>query len=227
MIMYKKLVVVCVVAFVSGCASYRPIQPERTQINFPEANTTTTKELGDTLLLKLHEFKNDAIEVFNPISVSILTYPAGTYVAMGESDDGNLVFYEANIMSSLGYSPRKGGFAIPKSNHEGRINNVIGWQVSPKNGWAETDKSISFLRKKSRQLGLPFLKLELIYNGKVGSNIKFLYRELSNNMMRTPFTQDIQYDLNESKTIGFKGARIDIIKATNRQIEYIVRKPFP
>ena len=33
-------------------------------------------------------------------------------------------------------------------------------------------------------------------------------------------------DLNEGKTIGFRGARLEIIEATNREITYIVRRHF-
>ena len=60
---------------------------------------------------------------------------------------------------------------------------------------------------------------QIIYNGKVDNNIKFIYREFSNDMARAPFSQQMQYDLGESKIIGFKGARIEVVKAT-KQIDY-------
>ena len=76
-------------------------------------------------------------------------------------------------------------------------------------------------------LSQPNVKQQLIYNGRVGDYVKFLYREVSEGAyLRQPFTQEIQYDLNEGKIIGFKGARIEILSATNRQIDYKVLQHF-
>ena len=44
--------------------------------------------------------------------------------------------------------------------------------------------------------------------------------------MRDAFSQEVQYDLNEGKEIGFKGARLLIHNATNRAIEYEVLDHF-
>ncbi|MDB6126030.1 MAG: hypothetical protein JWQ71_5023 [Pedosphaera sp.] len=73
----------------------------------------------------------------------------------------------------------------------------------------------------------PGFTQELIYNGKSGNSVKFLYRELSDSMLRAPFSQDVQYDLKESKIIGFKGLRIEILEATNTQLKYKVITSFP
>lgn len=69
-------------------------------------------------------------------------------------------------------------------------------------------------------------KQEFIYNGKVGNSIKFIYREFSNDLARPSFTQDIQYDLNESTLVGFKGLKIEILSATNTLIKYKVLSHF-
>ena len=45
-------------------------------------------------------------------------------------------------------------------------------------------------------------------------------------LARPAFTQDLQYDLTESKVIGFRGLRIEIISATNIKIEYKVLNHF-
>jgi hypothetical protein len=67
---------------------------------------------------------------------------------------------------------------------------------------------------------------EFIYNGKVNNAIKFTYREFVNDLARPAFTQDLQYDLNESNIIGFRGLRIEIILATNTNIKYKVLNNF-
>ncbi|MFT5848467.1 MAG: hypothetical protein ACI902_002540 [Psychroserpens sp.] len=45
-------------------------------------------------------------------------------------------------------------------------------------------------------------------------------------MIRPAFNQDLSYDLNEGKIIGFKGLRIEVINTSNIGIEYKVQKYF-
>lgn len=69
-------------------------------------------------------------------------------------------------------------------------------------------------------------KQEFIYNGKVGNSIKFIFREFVDDFARPSFTQDIQYDLNESSIVGFKGLKMEVISATNTLITYKVISHF-
>jgi len=62
----------------------------------------------------------------------------------------------------------------------------------------------------------------LIYSGKVGNKINVAYREFSNNLARPAFNNTVQYDLDESNIIGYKGARIEVIEATNEYIKFKV-----
>ena len=63
----------------------------------------------------------------------------------------------------------------------------------------------------------------LIYSGKVGDKINVGYREFSSNVARPAFNNEVEYDLSESKIIGYKGARIEVIEATNEYIKYKTR----
>ena len=63
---------------------------------------------------------------------------------------------------------------------------------------------------------------ELIYSGKSGNVIKVVYREFSNDFARPAFSQELQYDLNETTTIKFKTAVMEIIKASNQEITFKV-----
>jgi hypothetical protein len=67
---------------------------------------------------------------------------------------------------------------------------------------------------------------EFIYNGGSGSSVKFIYREFTGDMARPAFTQELEYDLDEGSVIGFKGLRIEILSATNIELEYRVLYPF-
>ncbi len=66
---------------------------------------------------------------------------------------------------------------------------------------------------------------QLIYGGKTGETIKMTYREFSNSMARPAFTQDLQYDLSQSKKIAFQEMRLEVLNATNEQISANVLPP--
>ena len=65
-------------------------------------------------------------------------------------------------------------------------------------------------------------KVEFIYNGRTGDEIKFIYREFINDLARPAFTQDLVYDLSADDVIGFKGMRLRVIEASNTSIEYSI-----
>ncbi|MBY8962343.1 hypothetical protein KJK34_06235 [Flavobacterium sp. D11R37] len=67
---------------------------------------------------------------------------------------------------------------------------------------------------------------EIVYSGKSGNTIKFMYREYIDDLARPSFYQELQYDLTENNIIGFRGSRIEILKVTNTQIEYRIIKHF-
>ncbi len=71
-------------------------------------------------------------------------------------------------------------------------------------------------------------KYVALYQGKKGNLIKISFREFKDNMARPAFTQNIEYELGKGgKTIiGFKGLRIQVLKATNMNIEYKVIKDY-
>lgn len=71
-----------------------------------------------------------------------------------------------------------------------------------------------------------YFKQEFIFNGRVNNSLKFIYREFRGETARPSFTQEVQYDLNQSNIVGFKDLSIEILNATNQEIEYKVIRPF-
>jgi len=76
-------------------------------------------------------------------------------------------------------------------------------------------------------------KYEVLYQGRTSDKINISFREfvgdkLGNLLIRSDFTQNIEYklDKNGEALIGFKGLRIKVLKATNFDIEYKVLKDF-
>jgi hypothetical protein len=59
------------------------------------------------------------------------------------------------------------------------------------------------------------------------NKINIGYREFSNNSARPAFNNEVEYDLSESKRIGYKGAQIEVLEADNSSITYEVLRNFP
>ena len=62
----------------------------------------------------------------------------------------------------------------------------------------------------------------LVYGGKTGTKIKLGYREIWKNITRPSGDFFVEYDLADSKVVALKGARIEVIEATNTSIRYRV-----
>ena len=81
-------------------------------------------------------------------------------------------------------------------------------------------------REKETIINSESFRRTLIYTGKVGNKLRMSYREFNNNLARAAFSTDVEYDLSESNIIGYAGAKIEVIKATNNEIEYKVLNNF-
>lgn len=86
--------------------------------------------------------------------------------------------------------------------------------------------NVKFERRKKAILTQDSFQQTLIYSGKVGNKINIGYREFSGSSARPAFNNNVEYDLSESPIIGYKGAQLDIIEATNQHIKYRVIKNF-
>lgn len=66
----------------------------------------------------------------------------------------------------------------------------------------------------------------LLYNGKIGNKITLAYREFSSGVARSAFSNSVDYDLSESSIVGYKGVRLEVVKATNTELTYRVLSGF-
>ncbi len=63
---------------------------------------------------------------------------------------------------------------------------------------------------------------ELVYTGNDGHKLFLLYREYIGNMIRSPFIQNLVFDLSKSKILNIGKYTIEIIKANNQGLQYKV-----
>jgi hypothetical protein len=81
-----------------------------------------------------------------------------------------------------------------------------------------SDQLFNVSKEISEQQGL--FKCQILYSGIADNTLKAIYREFVDNLIRPGFTQELQYDLSESKTFSFRNIDFEIIEATNSFIKY-------
>lgn len=207
-----------------GCATQRSLLSPRAEvIDEPPLNKERRVELGDTVLAKGEVHTYEGFDLKNQ-----LTGGDGLFLKKLVLDPGPLILRHADKKwryyysdhfsvydSILGTSFQPGGLKISQQDANNYVlfmgHNLTGF--SPK-------QTPELIPQKIYDLDRPSFRQELIYNGRSGNSVKFLYREFSNEFLRGNLNQEIQYDLAESKVIGFKGARLEIIEADNAFLRY-------
>jgi len=210
-----------VFALLSGCASTLPvIETKIARVDLPAINVITKRELGDTLLSYTVTSTKPSVRTLGNLKYGSKVIPPQTLIPNGGNRHVKKFILEKGPLVS-GYQV---GVCLDTEEHAFFLSTLYG-----------DCESVLMLRNYQRtpyentdyiDMHAPQFNQQLIYNGRLGPQIKFLYREVTGGYLRNSFTQEVQYDLNESNIIGFKGARIEIIESSNRNITYKVIKPF-
>lgn len=91
---------------------------------------------------------------------------------------------------------------------------------------AECKSGVKFARRRFEIESADTVQQTLIYNGRIGNRILLSYRESSGPPTRTVFNNNAEYDLNASRVIAYKDARIEVVEATNEYLKYRVLQNF-
>jgi hypothetical protein len=146
--------------------------------------------------------------------------PRGIYIAV--SREGNNVIYRPRPNDAITVEAVGVLFLVYSNN---RLN--IGWR----GGFGNLVKG-RFIDDNYYNVTITAIETSsdfqqtLIYTGREGNIIRASYREFSGNLARPAFTVDVTYDLNDSDIIAFRGARLQILEATNTSITYKVLSNF-
>lgn len=222
--------VVVLVALLSGCATQKQsIPPTLTVIDLPKLGEERTAELGETLVQKGKLYTYEAVRLENSVSAGdgflLKKFSLEPGILKASMRDDEHIFYTTDKLAIydaiLGTQMNYGGLAVNQKNPtevkfhwNGRV------MLTPKTPPVLTKTQVTDVER-------PSFRQELIYNGRSGETLKFLYREYSSEAMRAPFSQEVQYDLKDGPTIGFKSVRIEVIEATNTKLKYRVLSSFP
>lgn len=217
---YKFLagIIVFIILATSGCTTvkYNGGPKIVKDIDYPPTNNVVTAYVGDSLVQKGRIYEENVLVVHKRIDGFNYDIPAKKYLQIGFDEKQD--FYSASGVI-------RGGLADPiealsvKKNQNSRLAVVT---VFGGSAYYDGD----FERKKQLSERGDNFQQTLIYSGRVGDKINIGYREFSSNLARPAFNNDVEYDLTTSKTIGYKGALIEVIKADNMSITYKLIRNF-
>ena len=218
------LTTVLILSGLIGCAvpQYN-YMPSRTQISEPPLGSVNVAHVGDNMLRQGSYTEYDALYLPANAPVSwAYTLTTGYYIKRGEDKDSE--FYQPTNDGESG-NVIKAAIADPWKSVQAYKNEQSLCVVTVFNVHV-CDSKYSYERRKKSLLQGDSFQQTLIYSGRVGNKINVGYREFSNSLARPAFNNNVEYDLNESSIIGYKGARLEILEATNEFIRYRVIENF-
>ncbi|MEN5362253.1 hypothetical protein [Brevundimonas intermedia] len=229
--MLNRIFLVATLLMLGACVSTQPISPKTRIIDAPSLNVVATAELGETVVEKGRLRTFDGMLLSNPLQWGdgflLKKYTVSPGRLRARQQDAKFIYFYSEDMTSydalLGTHPYAGGGLCRSIDGSGPVRGFIAAGACNMNWNANPEVA----EIQIQDVDSPGFRQELIYNGRIGDSLKFLYREFSGDMMRPPFSQEVQYDLKDSTTIGFRGVRIEIVEATNTQLQYRVLSSFP
>ncbi|GGX33117.1 hypothetical protein GCM10007242_45250 [Pigmentiphaga litoralis] len=185
-------------------------------VSYPEVGTVTTASVGDHLLKKGFIAEEGVLVVQKSTVGFAYQIPEGKYRQLGfdEQDD----FYSAvGVTKSALHDPIQALSVGKQPSAQLCVVTTLGSRLCYDADY-ERQTQISERGNSFQQT--------LIYSGRIGNKINVGYREFSSSAARPAFNNDVEYDLSSSKTIGYKGALLEIMDATNSSVTYKVLSNF-
>lgn len=211
----KKIALIVMLALVAGCKTKPlPVAPSFSRQTFPLVDSTSTVGIGEQMLTQGDAVTADALVLQKSISFGEIVVEPGTYPLVLENDEYKQ--FQHVKMIKKGRQLNHGKLFVFKNSEIGDAV-CLSRKLCEKTEFS-IGKTTTYSRSSNQQT--------LIYSGKIGNRITLGYREFVNEIARPAFSNDVTYDLSESTTLGYKGARVQVISATNTEITYKVLAGF-
>ena len=206
--------------------SYTPIYHSPTITDYPSVGEIRSIEVGESLVSKDKQITMPAIDIEQAIEGPIenlgkkyvVTVLSGRYVETAKDAFGK--YYEARegkVLEDGKVVKSKTGIYVTDANPQKTEFYFMGNATTP---LSYTRDGIPFSKSVQQTRDELSFRKELVYTGISQTVVNILYREFKDDMARPAFSQDLKYDLSESKVVGYRGARFEIIKATNQGLTY-------
>lgn len=228
---------VLVIMFIQGCAArrvsehlirtYTPIYYSPSISEYPAIGEIKTVEVGESLVWKDKQTTIPAVDIEQAIehpadnigTKFTITLLSGRYVEKGKDALGK--FYEGKKGNLLAdgqpVTTAEAGIYVTNLDPKKTEIYVLPADLKP---LSYSRDGIPFTKSSHQKRDELSFKKELVYTGISQNVVSILYREFKEDIARPAFSQDLKYDLSESKIIGYRGARFEIIKATNQGLTY-------
>lgn len=193
------LITIAVTFMVSGCGS----DPVRKPFTLPAVGSVVTRGVGERLLESATGVLVSDIEIQENVTIGEYLLRKGRYE------------YDEEDPIAVWYDGEDEDFYMRKADGQLCIEDTT--ICAP--------AKYTF-KKRLDSLSEDTLQRTLLYNGKIGNVITLGYREFYSGMARPAFSNNAKYDLSESEIVGYKGARLEVINATNTKINYRVLSGF-
>lgn len=226
-----------VIMSIQGCAtkpavsenlkrSYTPTHYSPSISGYPTIGEVNTVEVGESLVWKDKQTTIPAIDIEQVIEHTAenlgkkftWTLLSGRYIEKGKDAFGR--FYEApkgNLLAGGQPLNSEGGIYVTDSAPQKTEIYALSNDGRP---LSYARDGIPFTKSFHQKRDELSLKKELVYTGISQNAVSILYREFKEDIARPAFSQNLKYDLSESKIVGYRGARFEIIKATNQGLTY-------
>ena len=212
-------------ALLIACATpYRQIySPPSVAVSRPALGVVTEAYPGDPMLTQGTQREYEAVIAAAPFSVAGFVLPSGKYLKEGHSNAADFFSWDEVT------HPTNGGIVSDGQTLK-RIalikdSAALCVQTFTSKVYCEEGHPLQRTMAVVQDRDDRFQRT-LLYGGKVGSKINVSYREFSDRYARAAFTNTAEYDLSESRIIGYKGAQIEVLEATNQLIRYRVLRNF-
>lgn len=224
--MKENIILIFLSLAVTGCASPKfNYVPKQQFFTTPEIGQITTIGIGENLLSQGVASSTEVLKVNYQQSISAYQITSGEFNKIGEDDRYDYYMTSpvepthGKIMRGLitSYPDYSASIQIDKGTNKTCIISPVDLTVCG---------DIKFEVAEINRTTKASFQQTLIYNGKIGDEVNFSYREFSGDLARPAFNSDVKYDLSKSKKVGYKGAVIEIIEADNLEIKYKIIKGF-
>lgn len=210
----------------------------------PKPDTVRTAQ-ADASVLKdasFAEYSAILVEEFVPLlpggrnGETVCGLTKGYYLKVAEDDaweyyrpapgpeGGNLVNFRGRPFQSdqpIRLDKRKNTVSVMLVMHATRFIWPRLWSGTP--FWSDP---VTFRRVRGQFLVPGSVERELVYQGRTGSRVRFHYCEVQDNEIVPSASDYPTLDLTGSPVLEYKGARLEIIEATDQTVTYRVLKAF-
>ena len=170
----------------------------------PSPNEVTTRSIGEQLIESGRGALEPTIVVHEEKKFIYGTVPVGRY--QYDTDTKDEIWFQSGNYKTY--------FYVEKSS--GRV-------CFASEDCASVKHTISRIRTSTTK---DSFQQTLLFNGKIGNRVILAYREFQDGYARPAFSNTVEFDITESKIVGYKGARIEVINATGTEMTYRVLTGF-